>query len=73
MVALVSFYDENDARLPYNEPAYWQWSVDLPLPYDGIAMLKHVIEVTPQARPGQFELVGSESQGLTSRMIFTLV
>lgn len=73
VVALVSFYDENDARLPYNEPAYWQWSVDLPLPYDGIAMLKHVIEVTPQARPGQFELVGSESQGLTSRMIFTLV
>ncbi|OLS60174.1 hypothetical protein [Pseudomonas putida] len=73
VVALVSFYDENDARLPYNEPVYWQWSVDLPVPYDGIAMLKHVIEVTPQARPGQFELLGSESQGVTSRMTFTLV
>ena len=73
VVALVSFYDENDARQPYNEPVYWQSSVDLPVPYDGIAMLKHVIEVTPQARPGQFELLGSESQGVTSRMTFTLV
>lgn len=73
VVAMVSFYDENDALLPYQEPAYWQWSVDLPVPHDGIGMIKHVIEVTPQARPGQFELVASESQGLTSRMIFTLV
>lgn len=73
VVAMVFFYDENDARLPYNEPDYWQWSVDLPEPYDGISMTKHVIEVTPQARPGQFELVASESQGLTSRITFTLV
>ncbi|MEE1925016.1 hypothetical protein V0R50_27345 [Pseudomonas sp. 148P] len=73
VIAMVFFYDENGAQLPYREPELWQWSVDLPTPYEGIGMIKHVIEVTPQARPGQFELVASESKGLTSRMTFTLV
>lgn len=63
------FYDANDIRLPHTELEWGAKMVDL---IEGVTMVKHVLHIGPNAKPGQYRVAVLGPNGMNRTKVLTL-
>jgi len=69
VVAAPRFYDAEGIALNHRE---LDWELTMVEPIEGVTMIKHVLEISPQAKPGEYRIALLGPNGLNRARVLTL-